>query len=1255
MENSLSLAQGHSPSSPAGLTSDVAGHDNVDIADGAGRNRLHIACLNGNLDAVRPLLGDNQMNVDRKDNYGNTALNMASWKGYKEIVGFLLTRGAGVDIPNNIQWTPLKTASQQGHKGVVRLLLNWGANVDTADKYGWTPLKAASREGHEAVVQLLLQQGANVDTADKDGWTPLKAASRYGHAAVVRLLLNWEANVDTADKDGWTPLKAASREGHEAVVPLLLQYGADVDKADKDGWTPLKAASREGHEAVVQLLLRRRANVDKADNDGWTPLKAASRYGHEAVVQLLLRRGANVDTADKYRWTSLKAASQEGHEAVVQLLLQHRADVDKADKDGWTPLKAASRYGHEAVVQLLLQHRANVDKADNDGCTPLGSASRHGHKAIVELLLNNKAVVDKAEKPEWIPLHQASFYGHRAVVKLLLDRKANIAIQDSDKRTALHKASQQGYEATVQLLVESQASVNAVDKDKWTALHFASFHCPEDVQRLDNDEMGSKTNDRKAITGTAEHTGQHDDVVRLLLSSGANPARTTINYETALHLAATKNSGHRVKMLLDKMRESERAAADINGATALYIAAERRNPDAVYQLLEGLQTAEFGKRDIEKDTLIWAAEKEETHKIVQLLFQKSKIKATGSKFFPPDNKWSALEWAGYAGSLQVVCRLLRASAPTPENDRNRKAAGRLVGKVLDAMRNKRIASAGEGRHENSIGDDGEGQAEKNQPYLLEDYKLIRDVLGDPPIFKTSSPRPYVKPRLEFAIPSFEAAIVDFYAWGERTGFLRRFRSVRDVIYNEGPKKIMLEARESQPKVNAAMQQGTADLGRDEDPPHSDHLKFRWIHLPANNMQWMNDLTLRIFIDDEKPEVDFADFSSFVRKSWHETPDAVSKSRFMKPVCVANGDTESRRGPRTSGPATRRVLPNNQEGQLGGYSTDIDVDSRVQDKRGHQLALYMPYLTFAREAQDAKGSPEYTNLLECYKQNVIHGSRTLDEFFYHFAQDAKLKSEMQRRNGDQVVTREITGPTKGLEYWTILRVDQLWLWVVDEKTIITSSTHRVDGAEDPVLTRVLNRLSKESDGWGGQSQPDSAYTMARLIVDSCTEFYDLPVEIEYRDREAQKAVVSARQIFSDAIAKAAIIEANLFENFTKPNKRSHGKQDAAKLLYHVKDIRDELNILKAVATHQRTVEGGFPGGLSPSSYSASYVMNDIEEQDKVAMRILAGANETLSLELSEIANSQSDETVKQGRTLTVFTVITILFVTAYVLSHISLCC
>ncbi|KAH7169524.1 hypothetical protein DER46DRAFT_645872 [Fusarium sp. MPI-SDFR-AT-0072] len=889
---------------------------------------------------------------------------------------------------------------------------------------------------------------------------------------------------------------------------------------------------------------------------------------------------------DRTQWPSIYQGSRRDVlQALTRLPNRHSLNADYVLGQG-TLQGAPNLISPRVHSAKSSKPGADVDKADNDGCTPLGSASRHGHKAIVQLLLDKKAIVDKAEKPEWIALHQASFYGHRAVVKLLLDRKANIAIRDSDKRTALHKASQQGYEATVQLLVESQASLDAVDKDGWTALHFASFHCPEDVQRLDDDEMGSTTNDRNAITGTAEHTGQHDDVVRLLLSSGANPAWTTINLETALHLAATKNSGNRVKMLLDKMRESERAAADINGATALYIAAERRNPDAVYQLLEGLQTADFGQRDIEKDTLIWAAEKEETHKIVQLLFQKSKIKATGSKFFPPDNKWSALEWAGYAGSLQVVCHLLRASAPTPENDRKRKSAGRLVGKILDAMRYKRMASAGEGRHENSTGDDGEGQAEKNQSYLLEDYKLIRDVLGDPPIFKTSSPRPCVKPRLEFAIPSFEAAIVDFYAWGERTGFLRRFRSVRDVIYNEGPNKIMLEARESQPKVNAAMQQGTADLGPDEDPLHSDHLKFRWIHLPANNMQWMNDLTLRIFIDDEKPEVDFADFSSFVRKSWHETPDAVSKSRFMKPVCVANGDTQSSRGPRTSGPATRRVLSNNQEGQLGDYSTDIDVDSRVQNKRGHQLALYMPYLTFARETQDTKDSPEYTNLLECYKQNVIHGSRTLDEFFYHFAQDAKLKSEMQRRNGDQVVTREINGPTKGLECWTILRVDQLWLWIVDEKTIITSSTHRVDGAEDPVLTRVLNRLSKESDGWRGQSQPDSAITMARLIVDSCTEFYDLPVEIECRDREAQKAVVSTRQIFLDAIAKAAIIEANLFESFTNPDKRSHDKQDAAKLLYHVKDIRDELNILKAVATHQSTVEGGFPGGLSPGSYLAS---------------------------------------------------------------------
>lgn len=38
--------------------------------------------------------------------------------------------------------------------------------------------------------------------------------------------------------------------------------------------------------------------------------------------------------------------------------------------------------------------------------------------------------------------------------------------------------------------------------------------------------------------------------------------------------------------------------------------------------------------------------------------------------------------------------------------------------------------------------------------------------------------------------------------------------------------------------------------------------------------------------------------------------------------------------------------------------------------------------------------------------------------------------MRRRNLDQVVTKEIHGDLEGLSHFTAVRVDQVWLWMID---------------------------------------------------------------------------------------------------------------------------------------------------------------------------------------------------------------------------------
>ncbi len=67
----------------------------------------------------------------------------------------------------------------------------------------------------------------------------------------------------------------------------------------------------------------------------------------------------------------------------------------------------------------------------------------------------------------------------------------------------------------------------------------------------------------------------------------------------------------------------------------------------------------------------------------------------------------------------------------------------------------------------------------------------------------------------------------------------------------------------------------------------------------------------------------------------------------------------------------------------------------------------------------------------YADEPLHGSRTLDEFYYHFSSEERFLEDMRQRNLDQVVTKAIDGPPDGKETWTSVRVDQVWLWMLDE--------------------------------------------------------------------------------------------------------------------------------------------------------------------------------------------------------------------------------
>lgn len=172
---------------------------------------------------------------------------------------------------------------------------------------------------------------------------------------------------------------------------------------------------------------------------------------------------------------------------------------------------------------------------------------------------------------------------------------------------------------------------------------------------------------------------------------------------------------------------------------------------------------------------------------------------------------------------------------------------------------------------------------------------------------------------------------------------------------------------------------------------------------------------------------------------------------------------------------------------------------------------MPYLTFATQ------NSAMTNSMKPFKDvsQVIHGSRTLDEYYYQFASDKDYQQEdIDKRNRDQVVTRWLHRGEgiDDLQSWVVLRVDQLWLWVIAPgklrslrslilslilllaltrsrpDVIITSSTHRLDGRPDVVSSSVFSHLQK------GHSQPKTVHELADLITTICIRFYDQTQEM-----------------------------------------------------------------------------------------------------------------------------------------------------------------
>lgn len=412
-----------------------------------------------------------ELDVNKKDRFGRSALIVASHHGKTDVVKILLENKADYAILDNKRQSALLAASRKGHTKIVKLLLEKNADTSVRDLEGFTPVLAACEGGHTVVAHMLFETGADVSVCDnigqsslflaclhncedfvnylihtsdkllnkcnKKGMSPLSNACMKGNVKIVNLLLEAKANIETKDCEGRTPLFIACQEGQHKVVDILVKIGADVMTCDWHKHTLLTIACENGHSKIVKTLLELNSSlINKISEDSRSPLFIASEKGYLNIVDTLLKNNADIEKQDNEKRTPFYVACRFNRLQVAELLCERGANINTCNKWGGSPLFAACREGHQDVVQFLINNNTNFVEDENE-TTPLLVACEEGYTKIAKLLIDKEAGINTCNKEGKYPLHSAAFGGHTDIVKALIDKAADKSVKDSEKHTSL--------------------------------------------------------------------------------------------------------------------------------------------------------------------------------------------------------------------------------------------------------------------------------------------------------------------------------------------------------------------------------------------------------------------------------------------------------------------------------------------------------------------------------------------------------------------------------------------------------------------------------------------------------------------------------------------------------------------------------------------------------------------------------------------------------------------------------------------------
>ncbi|KKK12297.1 hypothetical protein ARAM_001383 [Aspergillus rambellii] len=1135
--------------------------------------------------------------------------------------------------------TSLIQAAAYPNPRIVELLLEHQADPnDQTPSGGSTPLLIAAEYGHIENFDILARAGGDVHYVSKSQQAVLYRAAYGGNAAMCAHILTYDnMDVDAREEDGVTALYTASENNHVDIVRLLLQdHQADPNISHNDGFTSLHFAAYNGNLENTKLLLEHKADPNKTrQTDGVTPLYLASQNGHTEVVQLLLDKGAdvNIKCTDDGR-PAIFIACENGHVQTMELLLKYTQDVSATETNGdGTALYYAARNGHLEVVKTLVEYGADVNIQCNDGFMPLHATSEKGHIDLVNWLLelgegklvNRNATADH----NWSALQLAASNGRDEIVaRLISDEQVDVTIRDDEGSTALSDAASQNHYKVMLHLLRTKA-YSPEDPLKSKICLATSYEIPRVEGALstflgDLDENEDNSADIEPVVFWAVVNGKTELLEKCLQYEKWDVREWSQGQRAPLHVAARFGNSDMIKWLLQHGADiSAHSGQDL---TPMHVAAENGHRAAVEVFLDtcaksltasfpGDKTAQLQRiqliinKNDDGESPLSLAVKGRQRMVEELLWEECRKFAKNSPGFKIPYSVEAgevLEMAAQferPGNEGTLLYLMEQGAKPNAATENWTVLHWAVYRSQPVLVWWLLSNGGHSKP-------------KELSMAVEILKLkpnqtINNLLHNPPpilahVANTNDDALVQAPSADsYHIPELQGTIVDFYRTGNEVEMHFNQQSLKEIIYGKGPQEIMVEARRQNHHDLEALKgfiktgKGVQDETKAKGPSKSDNRNVTGT----------------------------ATAPKLGQKAAAETKGQAGKGQ-TEPTGEIRDDVTQERAFVGRREFRWVHVPVNDTKLAEDLVTRILADGVKTEKEHREL------IAFLRES--------WTQLTAGGKKNYMK-----PEYSYYYVALHDTKS----RDDDQVVSRKLNSPN------TILVVGQLWLWVIDEKTIITAATDQSTGFVDIVFENMAFRENN-----GTFQRPKSVESMMEFMLGIQTELFIK--DLNHIDSK------SALDVFREHIRDMANGESGLYTDFVQslkdekssangnsPATQYHNILQEAELLREIKDIRDELNILIALAVDQETVWKQLfqLEDLDNRQFHActpSLIKEDLEDMASEAKTVQESLDSLLdlkqkqaSIKEAETGRKQAEDTGKQANTIMVFTVVTIIFVSS----------